>query len=110
MDSGTGEPSGCLDDTSVKHSLTRKRDTTQYNTANLEQTWQNMAAPMHRDTAREKAVNIVKLYCLLLTKSIIPAASPSRMCVWCAAYVYTCTGLSDFVICGVSTLVGQIPR
>ena len=37
--------------------LARKCETTQYNTAQLIQARQIMAAHMHRDTAREKVVN-----------------------------------------------------
>ena len=38
------------------NSLARKRQTTQYNTAELIQPRQNMAAPMHRGRALEKVV------------------------------------------------------
>ena len=37
------------------NSLARKLETTQYTSAELIQPRQNMAAPMHRDTAREKS-------------------------------------------------------
>ena len=42
---------------SVQTSLARKRETVQYNFADLIQARQNVAAPMHRVTAREKVVN-----------------------------------------------------
>ena len=39
-----------------ENSLAKKRETTHYNTAKLDQPWPNVAAPVHRDTAREKVV------------------------------------------------------
>ena len=41
----------------------RKCETTQYNTADPDQLRQNMAAPMHQDTAHKKAVNNTYNFC-----------------------------------------------
>ena len=60
MNNGVGEPSGCLGGASLVNSLARKFETTQYNTAKLNQPSINTAASMHRDTAREKVVNTIK--------------------------------------------------
>ena len=56
LNNGKDESSSCMgDDTSHQISQHRKLEITQYNTAKFIQTRQKMAAPMHRDTAREKS-------------------------------------------------------
>ena len=64
LNKGMSESSGCMSNISVQ-SVQRER-VKQYSTAELIQARQKMAAPMHRDAAREKVVNSSCYLCLPL--------------------------------------------
>ena len=67
--------------------MARKRETTEYNTAELIQARQNVAEPVHRDTACKKVVNISRV-----KESVLLAESLEFALKRLSSLALACTG------------------